>query len=155
MRRQTIVSQAALLLVAVSLLAGCDDDHYPTGPAPLAVMDWILYDSCADGLGLQAALFDVTHGGVWPSSQGVYVTGPGGAIDTRITCKAGALICYGAETDPPSGIFWGVGLDGDEGCGDCCEPCEDTLVELELVCGPRLLGAGAASAAKPKAEATD
>ncbi len=151
MRKQATVPRLALLLVAASLLAGCDDDHHHIGPPPVAVMDWILYDSCADGLGLQAALFDVTYGGVWPSRHGAYVTGPGGAIDTRITCEVGALICYGAETDPPSGIFWGVGLDGQESCADCCEPCDDVLVELELICGSRLLSTGKAVEAKPKA----
>ena len=151
MRKQTTIP-LALLLVAGSLLAACDDHHYHhPGPPPVAVMDWILYDSCVDGLGLQAALFDVTHGRVWPSRHGAYYAGPGGAIDARITCDLGALICYGAETDPPSDIFWGVGLDGEESCSDCCEPCDDILVELELVCGPRLLATGKAVAAKPKA----
>lgn len=154
MRKQATVPRLALLLVAVSLLAGCDDDHYHIGPPPPAAMDWILYDSCADGLGLQAALFDVTHDRVWPSAHGAYYAGPGGAIDARITCEVGSYICYGAETDPPTGIFWGVGLDGHESCDDCCEPCDDVLVEIELVCGPRLLGTGEAAMAKPKAGTT-
>ena len=148
--RQHATIPLALLLIAGSLLVACDDDHYHVGPPPVAVMDWILYDGCADGLGLQAALFDVTHGRVWPSARGAYYAGPGGAIDARITCDVGALICYGAETDPPTDIFWGVGLDGQEPCADCCEPCDDVLVELELVCGPRLLGTGKAISAKTK-----
>ena len=44
-------------------------------------------------------------------------------------CEVGALICYGAETDPRTDIYWGVGLDGVESCADCCEPCDDVLVE--------------------------
>ena len=140
------------LFVAVMLLFGCEDDYDAPGPQPVAAMDWILVDGCGDGLGLQAALFDVTHGGVWPALNQVYFTGPGGEIDVRIACEVGALICYGAETDPPSDIFWGVGIDGNEGCDDCCEPCDDVLVEYELLCGTGLSSAtGKSASAKVKA----
>ncbi len=139
------------LLAAAALLAGCDDDDFLPGPRPMAAMDWVLFDGCTDGLGLQAAFFDFDHGRIWPSSQEVYVAPPGGAIDTRIVCEVGALICYGAETDPLSDIFWGVGIDGQESCADCCEPCEDALVEIDLVCGHGVTASGKAAVAKPKA----
>ena len=152
MRNTTTLLRLATLLAAVTLLAACDDHHYYSEPPPLAAMDWVLVDGCNDGLGLQASLFDVTHDRVWPSPNQVYLADPGGAIDVRIACEVGALICYGAETDPPTDIYWGVGLDGVESCDDCCEPCDDVLVEWELVCGPGLTSTtGKAVEAKPKA----
>ncbi|MEM8962756.1 MAG: hypothetical protein AAGD38_14820 [Acidobacteriota bacterium] len=142
-----------VLLAIVALAMGACDDG-PIAPPPTATMDWALFDQCDDGLGLQAALFDTTTGRVYPSSSSVYVSSPGGVIDVRIECRLGAQVCYGAETDPPSSVFWGVGLDGNAGCNDCCDVCNDNIVEFDLLCGGTFSpGTKSADGAKTQAPA--
>lgn len=133
-----------LLLLLALPLVGCDDDDDGFLVAN-ATMNWVLFDECSDGFGIQAALFESETGRVYPSRDSVYVADPGGIIDTVITCRQGAQVCYGAETDPPSGIFWGVGIDGTEGCDDCCDICNDNVVEFDLLCGNGVQAAPGAS----------
>ncbi len=132
-----------LALVAALVLAGCHDDDDLFDPINSARMGWTLTDACDDGLGLQAALFDTTNGLVYPSRDRVYTTSPGGDISVFIDCERGSQVCYGAETDPATDLFWGLGIDGNEGCDDCCDLCDDIDVGFTLSCnGP----AGAKSA---------
>lgn len=123
-----------LFLMAFSIfVVGCDDDDGPSSPSN-ADMNWVLEDVCSDGLGLQARIFDVDRDIVWPSANQVFVSDPGGAVDTTITCRRGSLICYGATTDPETNIFWGLDIDGTQDCDDCCERCDDRLVQFQLTC---------------------
>lgn len=129
MRRTVPLTLLALLALA---LVACNDDG-PTRPRT-ATMRWVLEDSCADGLGIQARIFDVDFGQVWPSVDQVFFSPAGGEIDTSITCERGALLCYGATTDPETNIFWGLDIDGSQNCDDCCERCADGTVDFILNC---------------------
>jgi hypothetical protein len=122
-----------LLAALAVMLVGCSDNNGPTAPR-VAEMTWILEDACSDGLGLQARLFDVDQGIVFPSIDQVFFTDPGGAIDTTIACTRSTLVCYGATTDPETNIFWGLDIDGTQDCDDCCERCEDVVVQFQLTC---------------------
>ncbi len=136
----------AVLALAALAMTGCDSDSDLFVPRDAANMSWILVDDCDDGRGLEAALFDTDNGIVFPSTSRVYVSQPGGEIRADITCERRAQICYGAGTDPASDLFWGVGVDGNEGCDDCCDLCDDVVVEFVLFCS----GPGAANITSAK-----
>lgn len=89
-----------------------------------ATIRWTLHDGCADGVGIQARFFDLTHGGVWPGGDQVWLTMvDGGFVDEVLACIPGAKICYGAEPAPTNGDFWGLSLDGRRECDACCASC--------------------------------
>lgn len=98
-------------------------------------MTWSLSDGCSDGRGLHVRLFDKTNNLLWPNQSQVYVAQTGGSVDVTISCRTGARICYGAETNPSSTSYWGVGIDGTRGCDNCCVTCSATTVSRSLVCG--------------------
>ena len=120
-----------LAACAALVLTACDDDPIFLRESN---MTFVLEDQCSDGYGLQARLFDLSNDLVWPSNSTVYVVGAGGDIDANIRCRTGALICYGATTEPETSFFWGVGIDGFASCDDCCEPCDDVVVRYSLSC---------------------
>jgi len=133
MRTRSMRLLACLFTAVLLSLAGCSDD--PRDVFGFSDIDWTIADSCDDGSGLQVRFFDRNSTRVWPNSSEVYVIGPGGSATFDIECDRDHLICFGAETDPPSGIFWGVGLDGAEGCSECCVVCEGIQTEFdELAC---------------------
>ena len=87
-----------------------------------SVLVWPLEDSCNDGFDMEVRFFDRTNGGVWPGSGEVYVLR--GDDTYRLACTPGARVCYGARArNSPYTNYWGVGLDGDEGCDRCCYTC--------------------------------
>lgn len=87
-------------------------------------MRWQLTDGCPDGLGIQARFFDLSNGGVWPGGNLVWMTPvEGGFVDEVLACIPGAQICYGAETNPVTGAYWGRSLDGAQACPACCAIC--------------------------------
>lgn len=85
-----------------------------------ALFTWTIQDGCSDGLGLYLRFFDVTNSLVWPDSSHVYTINSGKVGTFKLTAKRGAKICYGAEPNPQDGGYWGIGLDGDQGCASCC-----------------------------------
>lgn len=122
---------SALCILSLAFL-GCDSDDILDDLD--TDMNWVLKDQCPDGLGLQARFFDMDNGRVWPSTSQVYFASPGEEVDVILRCEIGNQICYGARPDPDDGTFWGVDLDGDAGCADCCEPCTGVLTEFNLGC---------------------
>lgn len=139
----------AVLLPLALLVAGCEDDDDGFFPIAEASMNWVLVDQCQDGRGIQAALFETETGRVFPSRSTVWVAPPGDEIDVVIECGDGNQVCFGAETDPSSDFFWGVGIDGNAGCDDCCDLCRDNVVEFDLFCDDNGLRAA------PRASGTD
>jgi hypothetical protein len=98
---------------------------------------------CSVALNLR--FFDKTANLVWPANGEVYVLNePGQQQQFSLQCTTGHQVCYGASyysnTDVPA--YWGVGIDGTEGCATCCYTCAD-----QTVSGPSLsctVGPGAA-----------
>lgn len=99
-------------------------------------MTWTISDGCPDGLGIEVRFFDKTNNLVWPPSQSnVYITGSGGSVQQTLACQAGAQICYGARPrSQASTNFWGVGINGTEGCAACCTNCFGGATSRNLVC---------------------
>ena len=99
-------------------------------------MRFTLNDSCGDGLGMQARFFDKTNNLVWPpDNTKVYTASSGGAVDVSLSARSGANVCYGAQTDPPNNRYWGIGINGTNGCPDCCyRATSDQTIRLNLTC---------------------
>ncbi len=131
--RRLLLAATFVLLFPLALLApGCgDDDDLPR----TAAMGWFFEDDCDDGHGVDYRLFDLDNGDVWPSEDTVYTIERGGSSDVTIGCVRGHMICYGARDDGPEDLFWGIDIDGNEDCNDCCFTCDDVDVDLiELTC---------------------
>ena len=84
---------------------------------------WPFRDGCHDGYDIRLRFFDLDNDLVWPSSTHVYIL-RGTTQTYRLNCTPRAKVCYGAEdrTTNPAG-YWGVGIDNDEECEDCCYRC--------------------------------
>jgi len=93
-------------------------------------------DACNDGYDINYRFFaydasdDVV--GAWPGGRLVYSTRRLEETHThRLACTSDTVeICYGAQRESSSrdNSYWGVGLDGDEGCADCCNSCPSSGV---------------------------
>ncbi len=112
----------------------------PTGtPDPRATIVWTLTDACDDARGIQFRIFQ-EDGRVFPSAGSVYETGVSGTATVAIRCTRDNIVCYGATQDPipppPSTPFsWGVGIDNEFRCADCCAECDDVHIARVLRCG--------------------
>jgi hypothetical protein len=84
-------------------------------------------DACLDSLPIDYKFYDEDNHLVWPSANSYFET-PGYNIeDTNdLVCITGSQICYGAEAGD---IYWGVGLNNEYGCDDCCVTCEPDLFQ--------------------------
>ena len=97
----------------------------------LAVQDLLLTDACADGMDTQWRIWASDGGWVWPGGDGVFVTiGLNFISEESIACRDGEELCLGASTDQ---FDWGVGLDGDLSCSDCCWTCAPGTVDLGVL----------------------
>ena len=105
---------------------------FPSDPIPSKpTMEWTITDVCNDGKEIQYRFFHRDNSRTlktWPSTSRVYVARQ---FDTPYThtlqLDSGDRICYGAAM-PGSNYYWGIGLDGDQGCDDCCYTARPGLV---------------------------
>jgi hypothetical protein len=99
-------------------------------------MRWRFKDSCKDGKGIQARVFDKTgrSGNVFPVNGGTFKARNNGAVSKPILCRTGNKMCPGLTTAPQSKLFWGVGIDGDRRCDQCCRFCAPKTVFVEVSC---------------------
>jgi hypothetical protein len=89
-------------------------------PPGNATFTWTIIDGCADGLGIYARFFDETNDLVYPNTTQVYSIGSNRSGTVRLSVKRGAKICFGAEPSNRDGNYWGVSLDNDQACPNCC-----------------------------------
>ena len=87
---------------------------------------WAMRDSCNDGRDIEYRFFAVNNNqitGAWPGNNRVYVAKEKGRSDSHtLPCSAGYnKICYGGQS--AGGRWWGIGLNGQERCTDCCWSC--------------------------------
>ena len=100
---------------------------------PTVVQDWSVIDSCSDNFDVEWRLFSQDRDWIWPNADDVFYTG---GLDVEviesIECSKGELICFGGSAD---GRNWGIGVNGDLECEDCCWECDAYLVEVPyLIC---------------------
>jgi len=126
---------------------GCETSPPPSSRGQI---QFTLTDGCSDPGALEARFFGYvgtsTAGRpdyVWPSSNRVYTTGNRRTTGESIQVTLGesgsgiGVICYGAKLENDDSSYWGVGLDGDQGCSDCCTRVPSsgtTRVSRNLVC---------------------
>lgn len=60
----------------------------------------------------------------WPGGGRAYVLEPGESGSYDLPCRSTEKICYGAWVRADSDIYWGSGMDDQEGCQECCMICE-------------------------------
>lgn len=84
-----------------------------------ATFTWTIGDRCGDGVGIYVRFFDETNNLIFPNSSQAYVINSGRTSKIKLSVKRGAKICYGAESTDFE-LYWGVGLDDDQGCSNCC-----------------------------------
>lgn len=122
-KRRTFSLVVYALLVSMLSACGGGGNHHGGGDVRSSGMTWKFSDECNDGLGVQLQFFDETNHLVWPGGGNAYILNPGGSGSASLACKAGAKICYGATTRPPTASYWGVGIDNNRGCDKCCAHC--------------------------------
>lgn len=116
----------------------------PPPPSVNAAMTWTISDGCNDGRGIQFKFYDRTSNGVWPSASTHWTTGVGGSASRTLSCTRGNRICFGATTDPMTNTYWGIGLEGNRGCDNCCYACADGSVARNLTCSAAIQSDGSA-----------
>lgn len=118
-----------------SYMLHTDFSPSPGGGASSSIR-WGLTDNCNDGQDVLVKFYDRANNLVWPDRNEVYVLSvPGRQYIHNLACVPGASICYGAEPRDRRGAYWGVSLDGDSGCVDCCGTCgEEGTYRKSLTC---------------------
>jgi len=100
-------------------------------------LSWVLNDNCNDGRGLAARFFESENGRLtgqqWPGGNDAYVSNSGEAISVDLACDESVAVCLGAEPRGDGSTFWGLGVDGNESCQDCCAQC-GSKIEENLTC---------------------
>ena len=99
---------------------------------------WDMEDACNDGIDVKYRFFHYQNNRIvrtWPSSSRVYVASQFGTPYTStLEPSSGGKVCYGAEAGRK---YWGVGIDGDESCDNCCSSVPEAgpiEVTTRLVC---------------------
>ena len=97
-------------------------------------------DTCNDRRRVDFKFFEVSGGRLtghaWPGGGRIYYSpGFNETTTSRLACTVGTNVCYGAEIDERN-WYWGIGLEGNRGCTDCCYTCTATpqTVRLDFGC---------------------
>ena len=141
-------AQAGTWYVEVRGFGSSTTGHYAlqvefSGAPSGADVELSVIDRCNDGEDIQYRYFEFTSSsstrpvGVWPGGGLVYFTRGLSVTNTnRLRCNTGRLVCYGGESRDTQRYYWGVGIDGDEGCSRCCVTCRPgRSAEWNLLCG--------------------
>ncbi len=77
---------------------------------------------------VQIEFFSQSRDIAWPGGSQAYSLKDSDAHTFSLNCQPGEKICYGAwptggDTHGKYTSFWGVGLNGTEGCTNCCGIC--------------------------------
>lgn len=59
----------------------------------------------------------------WPGGGEAYVLRPGEEFTYNLSCRTTEQICYGAWVETNPDIYWGTGMDDEDGCDNCCMLC--------------------------------
>lgn len=93
-----------------------------------AVQAWNLVDLCDDHADVRWRVWAQDRDWVWPNPDDTFVSeGFDQTSVQSIECLAGELLCFGGESGDS---VWGVGLDGQTRCDDCCQPCAVDPVDV-------------------------
>ena len=59
----------------------------------------------------------------WPAWNRHWEVDPHQSLTHRLSCYDGQRICYGAWVRDQPDLYWGIGLEHNEQCEDCCFVC--------------------------------
>lgn len=96
------------------------DENVAVCEEPL-FQEWLLTDSCDDGLDIEWRLHAQDRDWRWPGGDDSFFTG-GLEVDAyqTIQCFRGEMICFSGQSGD---VVWGFNLDGSGQCDACCAPC--------------------------------
>lgn len=89
--------------------------------SPAIFQEWLLTDSCDDGLDIEWRLFSQDRDWAWPDIDSTFRTaGYGIDVYQIVQCFEGETICFAGQSGATT---WGFNLDGSGSCEACCAPC--------------------------------
>jgi hypothetical protein len=77
---------------------------------------------CEYPYAIQIAFYSQDRNVSWPGNNMAYSINDYRTHEYKLSCKSGEQICYGAW--PRSSLHWGVGLNDQYGCQNCCARCD-------------------------------
>jgi hypothetical protein len=91
-------------------------------------------DACRNKESVNYRFFDETNNLVWPATGRVFYTKKENTIyNSNLNCTKGSLICVGGSN--PSGTsIWGVGIDNNSACTNCCAKCDGKTHNYSFTC---------------------
>jgi hypothetical protein len=92
-----------------------------SGACSTAGMTWSIANQNSTLVYLR--FYDETANLVWPDSTYAYYQNAGQVASYPIACTPGDSICFGIE-DETRTSYWGVGIDNQYTCTDCCAYCD-------------------------------
>ena len=119
----------------------------PTGSPTPAIMNFTFRDACSAAQTIRLRLFDETKDLIYLDGMSDYII-TATPRPISIACALGDQMCYGGQdakaTPTPGPIpnrtpitlkMWGVGLNNDRSCTDCCFTCASkTIPQIDLRC---------------------
>lgn len=95
---------------------------------PPTTMTWSITNNCFTGGTVAYRFFDRTTDAAVPVTT-IATIGAGRSATAMVSCRTGAKICFGGR-DQSDGTYYGVDIDGTQGCDGCCNTCASTSVTL-------------------------
>lgn len=96
--------------------------------APPTRMTWEITNNCFTGGTVSYRFFDRSTDAAVPITT-IASLGAGKSATATVPCRTGAKVCFGGR-DQTDGSFYGVDIDGAQGCTGCCETCAATAITL-------------------------
>jgi Putative Ig domain len=109
-------------------------DFQSTGNSSMTIQ--MEESSDCNNVAIYFKFFDETDNLVWPAPPNAYFFPYSNeAYSTTISCQTGAQICYGGSfyTNTEQPDYWGVGINNDESCANCCYTCENTTTPVNIL----------------------
>lgn len=72
---------------------------------------------------VQVEFYSQSRSRAWPGGGEAYTLKDSEPHEYRLNCDPGEEICYGAWVSGNQYTYWGAGLDGEQGCSNCCYVC--------------------------------
>jgi hypothetical protein len=105
------------------LLASCGTPVTPPnitlGPN-VSTVTFDITDSCNSAPTVDVKFFDKTTGGIYPSPTTFYIQNQGDDHRYALQGNMDSQVCFGACISTNANVYWGVGIDGTQGCQGCC-----------------------------------
>ncbi|MEO1200734.1 MAG: hypothetical protein AAFX39_16170 [Pseudomonadota bacterium] len=107
-----------MLLAAVVMITGL-----ATTPAPASAETLTFNVRSNHQYRVQLEFYSQWRDAAWPGNGQAYVIADYEVHAYTLNCQSGEQICYGAWVDGDASTYWGVGLNDQYGCSNCCYTC--------------------------------